>query len=175
MQYVFEVTRPLHTMYGKIEDFADEISDDNKHVEYLQTVRHSIQQNGGIFSGDIFNLVDVLSQILCDKFPSNRNLAMDLLCELIPSYQGDDLDSNMGLLFPQLLQNLLHHQLAVKKSVLQVLHIYYRHATDIGFALDLLIEHGIKTEMKAVRNEVCIYWCYFGYFLIRACNKFVFN
>lgn len=145
-------------MYGKIEDFSDEITDNNKHVEYLQTVRQSIQQHGGVFSGDIFNLVDVLSQVLCDQFPSNRKLAMDLLCELIPTYQGDDLDSNMGLLFPQLLQNLLHHQLTVKKSVLQVLHIYYRHTTDIAFALDLLIEHGIKTEMKSVRNEVCIYY-----------------
>ena len=142
-------------MYDKIGDFAEELTKENKHVDHLQTVRQSIQQHGGVFGGDIFNLVDVLSQVLCDQYPSNRKLAMDLLCELIPSYQGDDLDRNMGLLFPQLLQNLLHHQLTVKKSVLQVLHIYYRHTTDIDHSFDLLIEHGIKTELKAVRNEVC--------------------
>ena len=81
---------------------------------------------------------------------------MDLLCELIPCYQGDDLDSNIGMLFPQLLQNLLHHQLTVKKSVLQVLHIYYRHTKNVTQGLDHLIEHGINTDIKAVQNEVLV-------------------
>ncbi|XP_066926889.1 TOG array regulator of axonemal microtubules protein 1-like [Clytia hemisphaerica] len=133
-----------------------EISDvSTQHTIYLQAVRKLIQ-DGQNFEDDIFNLVDVLSQVLCDQIPDNRKLAMDLLCELIPSYRGDDLDTNIGLLFPQLLQNLLHHQLNVKKSVLQVLHVYYRHTKDISHGLQHLIDHGINTDLKAVRNEVLV-------------------
>ena len=148
-------------MVGRIEDFTNNINnggemENNEHVSYLKSIRQSIQQHGGVFTGDIFNLVDVLSQVLCDPSPSHRKLAMDLLCELIPGYKGDDLDGNMGLLFPQLLQNLLHQQLSVKKSVLQVLHMFFRHTTDVGNGLDLLIEHGIRTDLKAVRNEVLV-------------------
>jgi CLASP N terminal. len=135
-----------------LEDFLIE----DEQTAYLKAVRSSIQQHGQNFSEDILVLIDVLSQVLCDKYAEHRILAMDLLCELIPCYQADDLDSNIGMLFPQLLQNLLHHQLTVKKSVLQVLHVYYRHTKNIAQGLRNLIEHGINTDVTAVRNEVLV-------------------
>lgn len=122
---------------------------EEKRIEYLQDMLDAMKKNTGSFNGPP-GFIDILSQSLCDSLPTSRCLALDVLCGIIPGYTGNHLD----MLFPQLLQNLLHHHTTVKKATLQVLHLYFKYSQDKTVILDFLIKYGIQSENKTLRNEV---------------------
>ena len=122
---------------------------EEKRIEFLEDMLEHMKKNTGTFDGPP-GFLDILSQSLCDNLPTSRCLALDILCGIIPGYVGNHLD----MLFPQLLQNLLHHHTPVKKATLQVLHLYFKYSQDKSVILDFLIKYGIKSEKIDLRNEV---------------------
>lgn len=135
---------------------TDGFDSTEKRVNLLQELQATLKNNGGKLNWeDPIIFVDILSSSFSDTSPSTRILSMDILSDAIPMY-GYDLDNHMGLLFPQLLQNLLHRNAPVKKAALQTLHTYFKHSSNKSMVINYLIKHGINNSQRLVRNEVLL-------------------
>lgn len=145
---ILEPDRQINDFEGS-DIMPGRLDTEERRIEFLKGMIETMKQNSGVFDGPP-GFLDVLSQSLCDNLPISRCLALDILCGIIPGYTGTQID----ILFPQLLQNLLHNNTSVKKATLQVLHLYFKYSEDKSIILDFLVKYGIKSEKRSLQTEV---------------------
>ena len=127
---------------------------EEKRIEFFKKMKVKLTQNGGKLDyKEPMEVIEILSIAFADESSTSRCVGLELLCQAIPSY-GSDLDNHIGMLFPQLLQNLLHRNSTVKKNALQTLHVYFKNSKNKSIILDHIIHYGIQSQEKALRNEV---------------------
>lgn len=127
---------------------------EEKRIDFLKKMKVKLTKNGGKLDyKDSMEFIVILSIAFADDSLTSRCVGLELLCQAIPSY-GSDLDNHIGMLFPQLLQNLLHRNSNVKKNALQTLHVYFKNSKNKSIIVDHIIHYGIQSPEKALRNEV---------------------
>ena len=122
----------------------------------LTQLRADARRNGGRLKfGDRHGLFQVLQNILSDNNENTRLQCLEFLSETIPQF-GEDLDSCMSLLLPQVVSNLGNNQSSVRKSAIQTLHVYMQISKDFGNVFSTIIEHGLESDDRRTRNESLI-------------------
>lgn len=132
----------------------DSYSEDRTHV--LDELTKSVRRLGGRLSVENRHaLYRGLAFVLTDQNWDVRLKCIQLICELVPQF-GSELDSCMKIVLPQLVNNLGDSKVAVRKSVLQTLHVYMKHTTNVQQVFSALVKYGIESDNPRVRTEATI-------------------
>ncbi|EDO48446.1 predicted protein, partial [Nematostella vectensis] len=119
----------------------------------IEELRASVRRNGGrLLFEDRHGLFHVFQGALCDSDPNVRLRCIEFISDIIPEF-GSDLDNCMSLVLPQLVSNLGNHNVTVKKSSIQTLHVYMKSSSNVGAVFNAIIEHGLESEDKRTRAE----------------------
>lgn len=128
-------------------------SDSARKADILDELRANARRNGGRLQfDDRLSLFRVLQEALADLNSNTRLRCTEFLCEIIPEF-GDDLDSCMSFVLPQLVSNIGDNQVSVKKSAIQTLHVYMKHSSQVSAVLNAIIDHGLESENRRTRTE----------------------
>ncbi|KAJ7379838.1 hypothetical protein OS493_012587 [Desmophyllum pertusum] len=128
-------------------------SDSARKADILDELRANARRNGGRLQfDDRLALFRVLQEVLADLNSNTRLRCTEFLCEIIPEF-GEDLDTCMTLVLPQLVSNIGDNQVSAKKSAIQTLHVYMKHSSQVSAVLNAIIDHGLESENRRTRTE----------------------
>lgn len=128
-------------------------SDSARKADILDELRANARRNGGRLQfDDRLSLFRVLQEALADLNSNTRLRCTEFLCEIIPEF-GEDLDSCMTFVLPQLVSNIGDNQVSVKKSAIQTLHVYMKHSSQVSAVLNAIIDHGLESDNRRTRTE----------------------
>lgn len=125
-----------------------------KRVEVLIVMRKLLKNGNGslpfhnISRNDVF---DVLYHVLDDSRWEVRYQCLLLISTIIPS-ASEEVDSYMQLIIPKIIQNLGHENVNVRRSALQVLHVYMKFTNNLQNFQKLFIIHGLENPEYIVRK-----------------------
>ena len=151
---------PSGSMVGNMEE--DDVvnllnsTDYEERTEILETLRSLLRRNGGrlpyvdqkaIFRG--------LSSALTDSNWDVRHYCLQLIHELIPQF-GDDLDDCMSVVLPRIVSNMGHGKVAVRRDVIQTLHVYMKHTKDVQQLLRGIVRYGLENVDSRIKKEVVV-------------------
>lgn len=125
-----------------------------KRVEVLIVIRKLLKNGNGnlpfhnISRNDVF---DVLYHVLDDSRWEVRYQCLLLISAIIPN-GSEEIDSCMLLIIPKVILNLGHENVNVRRSALQVLHVYMKFTNNLQNFQKLFINHGLENPEYIVRK-----------------------
>ena len=142
------------------EEILAQLQDDSyaeDRTNILDELTKRVRRDGGRLTSieNRHALFDGLAYVLEDQNWDIRLKCIQFICELVPQF-GSELDSCMYLVLPQLVTNLGDSKVAVRKSVIQTLHVYMKHTTNVQQVFSALVEHGINSDNPRIRAEATI-------------------
>ena len=139
-------------IFAQLQD--DSYAEERTHI--LDELTKRVRRDGGRLTIENRHaLFHGLSYVLADPNWDVRLKCIQLICELVPQF-GSELDSCMYIVLPHLVTNLGDIKVAVRKSVIQTLHIYMKHTTNVQQVFSALVKHGIESDNPRIRAEATI-------------------
>ncbi|KAI8785321.1 TOG array regulator of axonemal microtubules protein 1 [Biomphalaria glabrata] len=138
------------------DDVAGQLEDDSfkKRVEVLEQLIITVKRNGGRLPyADGESIFRSLGLALCDSNWEIRLKCIQLLQEIIPNL-GNDTDSYMSLVLNRLLANIGDSKVTVRGRVVQALHSYMKHTSNLPNIFEALVNTGLDNENPAIRREM---------------------
>lgn len=125
----------------------------NKRSDALEILRASVRRNSGRLPfSDQLKIFKGLAKALGDSNWDVRHQTIQLVHELLPQF-GDDLDMCMSVILPKLVPNLGDSKIAVRRAVIQTLHVYMKYTHDIQKIFRAIVHYGIENNDARVRKE----------------------
>ncbi len=148
------------TVVGNMEenDVLNHLNDQsfNKRAEILEQLRITVRKNGGILPySNRMAIFRGLAMALADSNWDVRHQCIQLINEVIPAF-GEDLDQCMSVVLPKLIPNMGDSKITVRRSVIQTLHVYMKHANDIDQIFAAIVRHGLENHDARIRKETII-------------------
>lgn len=125
-----------------------------KRVEVLIVIRKLLKTgNGNLPFHNISrtDMLDVLYHVLDDSRWEVCYQCLLLISAVIPG-GGEEIDSCMLLIIPKVILNLGHENVNVRRSALQVLHVYMRFTNNLQNFQKLFLIHGLENPEYIVRK-----------------------
>ncbi|XP_033112245.1 TOG array regulator of axonemal microtubules protein 1-like [Anneissia japonica] len=139
-------------------EILDQLEDnDSFHkTEVLNSLRSSIHSNDGQLPfQDCSIFFKRLQSILIDTDWDVRHQSIQLISDVIP-HLSTDLDRCMTFVMPQLINNLGDNKVAIRKSVIQTLHVYMKYTLNVRQIFDALVIYGLESDDAKVRTETTV-------------------
>ena len=154
------VTPTRTTLVGNMDenDVLNQLGDQsfNKRAEALDYLRAASRRNGGrIPTANPTAIFGGLSKALLDTNWDVRHQTIQLIHELIPQF-GDDLDLCMSVVLPRLVPNLGDSKIAVRRAVIQTLHVYMKYTADIQQIFRAIVRYGVEHSDHRIKKEAII-------------------
>ncbi|XP_074645320.1 TOG array regulator of axonemal microtubules protein 1-like isoform X2 [Tubulanus polymorphus] len=122
-------------------------------AELLDNLRTSVRRNGGRLPiSDQMSAFKAFSMALMDSGWEIRHKCVQLIHELIPQL-GEDLDNLMAVLLPKLVPNLGDKTTAVRRAVIQTLHVYMKHTYSIYSVFHAIVQHGLESDVTRIKKQ----------------------
>ena len=141
------------------DDILAQLEDDRyaeQRPYILDDLTQKVRRDGGRLPFDNRHaLFRGLTLVLLDQNSEVRLKCIQFICELIPQF-GPELDSCMAILLPKIVENLGDGKVAIRKAVIQTLHIYMKHTTDVQQIFSIIVNHGLQSRDPKVRIEATI-------------------
>ncbi|XP_070582266.1 TOG array regulator of axonemal microtubules protein 1-like [Ptychodera flava] len=136
----------------------EQLSDDRfqQRSDILDYLRTEVRKHGGrIQFQNMSALFRGLSRALADSNWTVRHQCVQLISEMIAGLE-DELDSCMSTVLPKLVSNIGDSKVALRKAVIQTLHLYMKHSSDVQNVFHAIVEHGLESPDPKVRAETTI-------------------
>ncbi|XP_022090984.1 TOG array regulator of axonemal microtubules protein 1-like isoform X2 [Acanthaster planci] len=141
------------------DDILAQLEDDGyaeQRAFILDDLTQKVRRDGGRLPFDNRHaLFRGLTLVLLDQNWEVRLKCIQFICELIPQF-GPELDSCMAIVLPQIVANLGDSRVAIRKAVIQTLHIHMKHTTNVQQIFTILVTHGLQSRDPKVRMEATI-------------------
>ena len=127
-----------------------------KRTHILETLRAVVRRNGGRLPyPDKKAIFQGLSLVLTDPNWDVRHQCMQLVHELIPQL-GGELDECVSVILPKLVPNMGHSKVAIRRDVIQMLHVYMKNTRNMQLLFRAIVIHGIEHRDPWIKKEVII-------------------
>ncbi|XP_071787660.1 TOG array regulator of axonemal microtubules protein 1-like isoform X2 [Asterias amurensis] len=141
------------------DDILAQLEDDRfaeQRAYILDDLTQKVRRDGGRLPFDNRHaLFRGLTLVLLDQNWEVRLKCIQFICELIPQF-GPELDSCMAIVLPKIVENLGDAKVAIRKAVIQTLHIHMKHTTNVQQIFSILVNHGLQSRDPKVRMEATI-------------------
>ncbi|XP_038076737.1 TOG array regulator of axonemal microtubules protein 1-like isoform X2 [Patiria miniata] len=141
------------------DDILTQLEDDGyaeQRAFILDDLTQKVRRDGGRLPFDNRHaLFRGLTLVLLDQNWEVRLKCTQFICELIPQF-GPELDSCMAIVLPQIVANLGDSRVAIRKAVIQTLHVHMKHTTNVQQIFTFLVTHGLQSRDPKVRMEATI-------------------
>ncbi len=148
--------------YVAVRDMEDDIAQ-REQKAYAMSVMEEVRvlarnNNTGLTlnqKNKRLSLFEDLGQIILEDSSEVQSQVFQLLHEVIPQFDND-IDTFMSPVMPYLIPCLADRKTSVKRGVLQTLHVYMKHTSNLQRFQQDLIKYGIENSTPKTRKEVII-------------------